>query len=212
MSGTSDVTKTSGRSPARGSARERLLAAADELFYAEGVHTVGIDRVIERAGVAKASLYNTFGSKDELVRAYLELRFQVRRDTIMAELATVASPREKLLVVFDLLDQSCRRPTFHGCAFVNASAEAQPGSAAEQVPAEVRRWMRALFVQLATEAGATDPAKLAAHLQLLYDGAAVSARLDRDPGAAATARVAAAALIDAALPVRRAARRAATAR
>ena len=53
-------------------ARERLLAAASELFYDEGVHTVGIDRVIERAGVAKASLYNTFGSKDELVRAYLE--------------------------------------------------------------------------------------------------------------------------------------------
>ena len=54
------------------SARERLLTAANELFYAEGVHTVGIDRVIERAGVAKASLYNTFGSKDELVRVYLE--------------------------------------------------------------------------------------------------------------------------------------------
>ena len=54
------------------SARERLLTAASELFYDEGVHTVGIDRVIERAGVAKASLYNTFGSKDELVRAYLE--------------------------------------------------------------------------------------------------------------------------------------------
>ena len=61
-------------SAARPSARERLLAAANELFYNEGVHTVGIDRVIEQAGVAKASLYNTFGSKDELVRAYLEGR------------------------------------------------------------------------------------------------------------------------------------------
>ncbi len=92
---------------------------------------------------------------------------------------------------------------FHGCAFVNASAEAQPGTAAEVVPAEVRRWMRALFAGLATEARATDPDQLAAHLQLLYDGAAVSARLDRDSGAAATARVAAAALIDAAVPSRR---------
>ena len=64
-------TTTSAERP---SARERLLAAADELFYEEGVHTVGIDRVIERAGVAKASLYNTFGSKDELVRAYLTSR------------------------------------------------------------------------------------------------------------------------------------------
>jgi len=59
---------------AKPSARERLLAAANELFYTEGVHTVGIDRVIEQAGVAKASLYNTFGSKEELVHAYLEGR------------------------------------------------------------------------------------------------------------------------------------------
>src|SRR5664279_4910680 len=58
----------------RRSARERLMTAADELFYEEGVHTVGIDRVIEHAGVAKGSLYNTFGSKDELIRAYLEGR------------------------------------------------------------------------------------------------------------------------------------------
>ena len=64
----------SAKTAAVPSARERLLAAASELFYAEGVHTVGIDRVIERAGVAKASLYNTFGSKEELVRAYLESR------------------------------------------------------------------------------------------------------------------------------------------
>src|SRR6202521_5450518 len=55
-------------------ARERLLAAANELFYAEGVHTVGIDRVIEHAGVAKATLYSAFGSKDELIKAYLEGR------------------------------------------------------------------------------------------------------------------------------------------
>src|SRR4051794_603668 len=62
------------RSPSRASARERLLAAADELFYEEGVHIVGIDRVIERAGVAKASLYSAFGSKDELIRQYLMRR------------------------------------------------------------------------------------------------------------------------------------------
>jgi AcrR family transcriptional regulator len=55
----------------RGSARERLLAAADELFYEQGIHTVGIDRIIDRADVAKATLYSTFGNKDGLVRAYL---------------------------------------------------------------------------------------------------------------------------------------------
>jgi len=63
-----------GKETPRASARERLLQAASELFYEEGVNTVGIDRVIERAGVAKASLYNTFGSKDELIHAYLKSR------------------------------------------------------------------------------------------------------------------------------------------
>ena len=65
-------TKSTADATVKRSPRERLLAAADELFYAEGVQSVGIDRVIERAGVAKASLYSTFGSKEELVRAYLE--------------------------------------------------------------------------------------------------------------------------------------------
>ena len=76
------------------SARERLLAAANELFYAEGVQTVGIDRVIERAGVAKASLYNTFGSKENLVRAYLESRHEATRKgcgTPWSDTATLGS-------------------------------------------------------------------------------------------------------------------------
>ena len=78
--------------------RDRLLAAANELFYEEGIHTVGIDRVLEHAGVAKASLYGTFGSKEELVRAYLEQRAQARRERIPAgfpqyEYARYADPR-----------------------------------------------------------------------------------------------------------------------
>src|SRR3954469_13004950 len=80
-----------------GSARERLLAAASELFYAEGVHTVGIDRVIERAGVAKASLYSTFGSKEELVRAYLERGAAARRERVTERLARHDEPRAKIL-------------------------------------------------------------------------------------------------------------------
>src|SRR3954469_17432650 len=85
------------------SARERLLAAADELFYAEGVHTVGIDRVIEHAGVAKASLYSSFGSKDGLIRAYLEGRHQRRRERLLAGLERYGNPRDRLLGVFDVL-------------------------------------------------------------------------------------------------------------
>ena len=81
----------------RPSARERLLAAANELFYNEGVHTVGIDRVIEQAGVAKASLYNTFGSKDELVRAYLETRQASVTQRITQAVERYDTPRERLL-------------------------------------------------------------------------------------------------------------------
>src|SRR6476661_483744 len=88
-------------SASRPSARERLLAAANELFYAEGVHTVGIDRVIERAGVAKASLYNTFGSKDQLVRAYLEGRHARMAGWITAYLERYADPRDKLLGIYE---------------------------------------------------------------------------------------------------------------
>src|SRR5215467_10828653 len=86
-----------------GSARDRLLAAATELFYEEGVHTVGIDRVIERAGVAKASLYSTFGSKEELVRAYLEERAALRRQRISQRIGMHEQPRDRILAVFDYL-------------------------------------------------------------------------------------------------------------
>src|SRR3981189_3579247 len=91
---------------ARQSARDRLLAAAAELFYAEGVHTVGIDRVIERAGVATATLYSTFGSKEELVRAYLTDRMIARQELFNRHLARYDTPREKLLGVFDSLERS----------------------------------------------------------------------------------------------------------
>ena len=83
------------------SARERLLAAADELFYDEGVHTVGIDRVIEHAGVAKASLYNLFGSKEELVAAYLASRHDRTTSRLTEVIESVGEPRQKILAVFD---------------------------------------------------------------------------------------------------------------
>jgi AcrR family transcriptional regulator len=183
----------------RPSARERLLTAADELFYAEGVHTVGIDRIIEHAGVAKASLYSTFGSKDGLIRAYLEGRHQRRRERLLGALARYDDPRDRLLGVFDLLAELAALPSFRGCAFYNASA----GSAAEGVVKEVcdenRSWTRTLFTDLAREAGARDPQALADQLVILYDGSSVGARMDRSAAAATTSRAVAAALLDAAV-------------
>jgi AcrR family transcriptional regulator len=180
------------------SARERLLDAANELFYAEGVHTVGIDRVIERAGVAKASLYNTFGSKDELVRAYLEGRHARMAGRITAYLERYADPRDKLLGIYEAQGELFAEPGFRGCAFVSASAES-PGEAVSRASDDYRGWVRTLFADLASQAGAAEPERLARQLHMIYDGASLSTRMDRDPAAAANARAAAAILLDAAL-------------
>lgn len=180
------------------SARERLLEAANELFYDEGVHTVGIDRVIERAGVAKASLYNTFGSKDELVRVYLEGRHARVSARITRYLERYADPRDRLLGVFEAQGEIFAEPGFRGCAFVSASAES-PGEAVSRAADDYRGWVRGLLTGLAGEAGAPDPQKLGRQLHMIYDGASLSARMDHDPSAAATARAAAEALLDAAI-------------
>jgi AcrR family transcriptional regulator len=179
--------------------RERLLASADELFYREGINNVGIDRILEHAGVAKASLYSTFGSKDELVRAYLEQRQESRRARIERHLAGKRSPRERLLAVFDAHAESMRQPGFRGCAFLMASAE-QPGeSRGKPVCDDYRGWIRSLFVQLVKDAGVRRPDALARQLLLLYDGVTVAAQMDGcGVEACACARATAAALIDAA--------------
>src|SRR5258708_2762038 len=185
--------------PAPGlSARERLLAAASELFYAEGVHTVGIDRVIEKAGVAKASLYNTFGSKDELVRAYLESRHVRTSARITGYLERYATPREKLLGIFEAQGELFAEPGFRGCAFVSATSEAH-GEVVDKAADDYRAWVRVLLTGLAREAGVPDPGVLGRQLHMIYDGASLSARMDHDPSAALAARAAAETLLDAAL-------------
>jgi AcrR family transcriptional regulator len=181
-------------------ARRRLLQAADELFYAEGVNTVGIDRVIQHAGVAKATLYSAFGSKDELIRAYLKARHEAYQQRMENELKRrFATPRERLVGAFEIQGQSFTDPNFRGCPFISASAEARPGSTAQQESDTFRRWIHALFFDLAQQARARDPKALAQQLVLLFDGAAVSAWMDRDPSAEAAARAVATALVDAAV-------------
>jgi AcrR family transcriptional regulator len=182
-----------------GSARDRLLAAANELFYEEGIHTVGIDRVIERAGVAKASLYSTFGSKDELVRAYLASRAEARQRRIAEKIAGHEAPRDRILAVFDALGESIVLPTFRGCAFMNATAEGpRRDTPVSQVCADSRSWISDRFTELARSAGAADPAELGRQLTMLYDGATIAAAMDQDMAAATRARAMAALVIDAA--------------
>lgn len=188
-----------GSTTVKPSARERLLAAANELFYEEGVHTVGIDRVIERAGVAKASLYSTFGSKDALVRAYLESRHEYVAGGITRHVERYDTPRERLLAVFEAQGEMSARPGYRGCAFMAATAEAHPGDEASQAADSFRSWLRGLLTDLAAQAGARDPQVLGRQLHLLYDGAVTAGRMDRDPAAAVAARAVAAALLDAAV-------------
>jgi AcrR family transcriptional regulator len=182
-------------------ARERLLTAASELFYAEGVQSVGIDRVIEHAGVAKATLYSAFGSKDGLVRAYLQARHAATAERMARELeARYDTPKERLVGAFEVQGLSFTEPGFRGCAFVSASADAPPGGVVEHAAQDYRTWLHELFYDLAQQAGAKDAKSLAQQLVLLYDGAGISAWMDRDPSAETAARTVAATLVDAAIP------------
>jgi AcrR family transcriptional regulator len=180
----------------RPSPRERLLDAADELFYEEGVCSVGVDRILKRADVARASLYTSYGSKDELVKAYLRRRSEAWREQVAEVLpARWRTPRTRILGVFELLGEWFVVPGYHGCPFINASAETPNDPAIAEVRDQQRAWVRGLFTDLAREAGARAPEAVAAQLVLLYDGAMVGAQLDRSAAPAAAAQAAAAAIL-----------------
>ena len=184
----------------RATARERLLAAADELFYENGINTVGIDRIIEHAGVAKASLYDCFGSKDELIRAYLEARNLARQTRVNEWISRYDTPQKKILGIFELLRELTSRPGYKGCAFVRARADDSASDKVKVASNQPRAFMLGLFASLAREANAADPEKLAQQLLLLYDGTSVAAHLDRNHNAASLARDAAAQLLASACP------------
>jgi AcrR family transcriptional regulator len=159
----------------RPSARERLLAASDELFYRDGIHSTGIDAVIAKAGVAKGSLYYIFGGKDELVAAYLRGRLHSWQLRIEERQAGVDDPDGKILAVFDAIADYVSLPGFRGCPFVNAAAEAPAGESHQQAIEEYRDWIRQTFVELAKATGVVDFEALADALVLLYDGALATA-------------------------------------
>jgi len=193
-------TKTSADDgAAKRSPRDRLLQAASELFYAEGVQSVGIDRVIERAGVAKASLYSTFGSKEGLVCAYLNARHEETLARLRSAVAATEDPIERLLAVFDAQAWLFHTPDFHGCAFTAAATEAPSGGRIDAAAQSYRHDIHVLFNELAVAAGVPDPELLASQLQLVYDGGGLAANLDKNPEIATAARAAASALIATAL-------------
>jgi AcrR family transcriptional regulator len=169
----------------RPSARERLLAASDELFYRDGVHSTGIDAVIERAGVAKGSLYYIFGGKDQLVAAYLRGRHDAWRQRVEAQLAGIDDPDDKILVTFDAIADYVSLPEFRGCPFDNADAEAPAGECQGLASKEYRDWVERFFLELAADTGATDSKALADALIVLYNGALTTATTTEPARAAA---------------------------
>jgi AcrR family transcriptional regulator len=172
----------------RRTAKQRLLEAADDLFYTEGIHTVGIDRVIAHAGVAKGSLYYSFTGKDELVHEYLTHRHGNWAERVSAGIDAHTDPRARILAVYDVLGTLFAQPDYRGCAFMNATAEAAPDGVEAQAATTFRAWVHTLFLDLATDTDARDPKQLAETLVLLYDGAVATAQMDKTPSAARTAR------------------------
>ena len=181
----------------RGEARERILETAFRLFYAHGVRGVGVDTIIAASGVAKATFYKHFPSKDDLAVAYLDRVDALWRGQLQAAAAAAGpDPRDRLVGMFDALLAVCEQDDFHGCPFINTAAESAPGSPVHarsvEHKAEVRAWVRDIAVQ----GGARDPAALARALTLLLDGALAEGVLDGDPSAARAAKDAAAALVE----------------
>ena len=155
----------------RPSPRERLLAASDELFYRDGVRSTGIDAIIEKAGVAKGSLYYIFGGKDELVAAYLRGRLERWRQRVEEVQTDADDPDAQILAIFDAIADYVSLPEFRGCPFHNAAAEAPVGEAQQLAIKEYRDWLRGSFRQLAADTGVSDSEALADALIVLYDGA-----------------------------------------
>ena len=186
----------------QGSVAERILSTADELFYKEGVRAVGIQRVIEEAGIAKASLYAHFASKDELVAACMERRAQESRAALIAAMdAAPANPRAKLLALFDLQCHVVDNPEFRGCPVQKTYAELQdPNHPVKEVAAAHRQWLIELLARLVEEAGLEQPDYVRGALLVLFDGAIATTMVDKDPLASRYARIAAQQIIDSHLP------------
>jgi AcrR family transcriptional regulator len=169
--------------------KERILQTTDRLFYLKGIRAIGVDTIAAEIGISKRTLYNHFRSKDNLINAYLQRRFIVKRPSEM-------SPVEQILGYFDSLERRFSAKDFRGCPFVNAVAELGPEDRSVKKIAKAfkesrRIWFRDLLLQL----GATDPERLSTQLALLVDGAIAQDLVRDDPAMARAAKEAAKVLL-----------------
>jgi AcrR family transcriptional regulator len=168
----------------RRSARQRLLAAAAECFYAGGVNGTGIDTITAAAGVAKMSLYNNFASKDDLVQAYLQARHEEWLELYRRRVATASDARGRIAGVFDAyIDhaESAYADGFRGCGLLNAAAELPAGAPGRQVVRQHKEEVAALLASHVSELEGLPAARvapLADQLAFLLEGAMARAGLE----------------------------------
>ena len=159
--------------------RERLLRTASEIFYRDGIHAVGVDRVVAEAGVTRATFYRHFPSKEDLVTAYLQLEDSTIRGFFEAAAPTATSPAEMLELIIEGIADDLSRNHTRGCPFINAAAEyPDPTSAVRRTVGAHREWFRNSLEQALVAAGRPDAASAASALVLLRDAAFVGGYLD----------------------------------
>jgi len=162
--------------------REKILSAANRLFYAEGIGRVSVDAVAEKAGVTKRTLYYHFRSKDDLVAAYLESRDQPNLDQFAKwfEAGGDTLP-EKVAAMFDGLAKAARNPRWKGCGFLRTAAELanKPGHPAVKVGAAHKKKFEAWLAEQLADAA--EPAERARQITLLMEGAFSTMLIHRDP-------------------------------
>lgn len=179
---------------------EQILSVASDLFYREGIRAVGIDRIIEEASVAKATLYRHFPSKDHLVAAYLNERHERVIASLEEALEAVQQPRDQIGIIFHRLFEKAESPDFRGCAFALAVAEHGESERVVSVARKHKQTVLDVFRRIVSQPegraneAATRQASL--HLALLYEGALATIAVNRDPQAALVARDCALALFD----------------
>ena len=160
-------------------ARERLLRTASDLFYREGIHAVGVDRIIAEAGVTRATFYRHFPSKEDLVEAYLGVEDATIRGAFSRAREVTDEPRELLGLVIEGLADDVARLHTRGCPFINAAAEyPDPASAVRRAVGDHREWFRSELEALLAAADVDDPTTAAGQLVLLRDAAMVGGYLD----------------------------------
>ncbi len=192
-----------GQPPAPTTGRDRLIAAGIELFYSEGFQAVGLDRVIERAGVTKTTFYKHFDAKDSLVLACVRAREAWESQAWERAVKRLAGddPRGQLLAFFDVLDVWFNDPDFHGCMFNNVAMEfADKRDPIHQAAAEQKSRMRGRFRSLAAQAGASHPDDFADHFMILLDGTVVLRHVHGRDDAAQVAKPAVMELIERHMP------------